>query len=99
MANRKQKFRTQLELGHKGSAVIVPPDLVEALGTSAVRTGHPRYRTGHLVKGKIGGQAFDGFIGMRWGRHFILVDEEMQERAGVAPGDEVEVVFEPSDRR
>ena len=88
-------FTAKLELGHKGCAVIVPFDPGVAWGTRPVRIPHPRYRTGHLVKGTIDGVAFDGFIGYRWGRFFILVDEDVRRAAGAEPGDEVDVVIEP----
>jgi hypothetical protein len=93
---KRRRFETELELGHKGvSAIIVPFDPGDIWGTRAVSIPHPRYRTGHLVKGAINGIAFEGWIGFRWGRFFIIVDEELQRAAGASPGDMVKVAIEP----
>ena len=42
--------------------------------------------------GTIDGTPFEGWIGKRWGRHFIIVDQALRKRAGVAVGDVVELV-------
>jgi hypothetical protein len=94
---KKQKFRAELLTGHKGAAVIVPFDPEKVWGAKPRQVASPAYgkRPGHLVKGTINGHAFEGWIGCRWGRFFILVDEEIQEAAGVSVGDTVDVAVEP----
>ena len=92
---KRQRFTAHLELGHKGSAVIVPFDPAAVWDVPAARLPHPRYRTGHLVKGTLNRVAFDGFIGHRWGRFFILVEDDVQRAAGISPGDLVDVDIRP----
>jgi hypothetical protein len=53
------------------------------------------WRTGHLVRGFVNGVPFEGWIGRRWGRFFLLVDEAVQRRAGAGIGDMLQVVVEP----
>ncbi len=97
----KQRFTAVLEEGHKGAAVLVPFDPEKEWGTVAESIPSPAYgrvMTGHPVHGTLGGIAFSGWIGQRWGRRFILVDEALRKAAGVVPGESVEVVVEPGAR-
>ena len=91
---KKQRFESELELGHKGSAVIVPFDPAELWKTTPEPVPAP-WKLGHLVKGSINKRRFEGWIGKRWGRFFIIIDEELQTSAGIAPGDTVQVEIEP----
>jgi hypothetical protein len=43
----------------------------------------------------LNGHPFGGWIGHRWGRFFILVDEDLQRAAKVAVGDTVAVEVAP----
>jgi hypothetical protein len=48
-------------------------------------------REGWLVTGSMNGAKFDGWIGFRWGRYFIIVDAARRKGAKVEVGDPVEV--------
>ena len=72
MAKKRITFEADVVEGHKGvHAAIVPFDPEKNFG-APVRL-HQR-RHGWLVTGTLEGKKFDGFIGERWGRFFILVD-------------------------
>jgi hypothetical protein len=90
---KKQKFKAELLTGHKGAAVIVPFDPEEVWGAPPRQVVSKVYgkRPGHVVKGSLNGHPFEGWIGHRWGRFFILVDVELQEAAGLSVGDMVDV--------
>ena len=94
---KTQKFETELLDGHKGCAVIVPFDPRELWGTEPTLVPSAEYgqRPGHLVTAKINGHRFDGWIGHRWGRFFILVSDELQRAAGVSAGDVVAIEVTP----
>jgi hypothetical protein len=86
-------FTAPLVEGHQGvHAVIVPFDPREVWGTEPVALD-PR-RSGWLVRGTIDGAAMFGWIGVRWSRYFIIVDAAL--RTGVAVGDELDIVVEPT---
>jgi len=92
-----RRFVGRLEAGHKGDAVIVPFDPREVWGREPVDVASPAYgrRPGHPVGGTLNGHPFEGWIGHRWNRHFLIIGEDLQRAAGVAAGDDVEVVVEP----
>jgi len=90
---KPQRFRAEILMGHKGAAVIVPFDPTAVWKTKPVQVGFRRL--GHLVRGTINGHAFEGWIGYRWGRYFIMVDDELQRAAGAAVGETVEMMVEP----
>jgi hypothetical protein len=92
---KTQDFVAELLMGHKGAAVIVPFDPGAVWGTRPVEHGVLPWRTGHLVRGFVNGVPFEGWIGRRWGRFFLLVDEELQRNAGAGIGDMLQVVVEP----
>jgi hypothetical protein len=94
---KKQKFETELLSGHKGCAVIVPFDPRELWGIEPTMVPSAEYgkRPGHLVAATINGHRFEGWIGNRWGRFFILVSDELQDSAGVAVGDIVTMEVTP----
>ncbi len=96
---KKRAFESELQGGHKGPAVIVPFDPEEEWGLAPemVTSDYGRW-PGHLVKGRLNGEPFEGWIGNRWGRFFILVDEQLRRAAKISVGDTVEVVVEPRTR-
>jgi hypothetical protein len=93
---KKVRFEAELIMGHKNiAAVLVPFAPEHALGTRPVLVDAPYSRKpqeAHLVEGTLDGTPFEGWIGKRWGRHFIIVDQALRKRAGVAIGDLVELV-------
>ena len=89
------RFEAELIEGHKGvTAVIVPFDPEEKLARKPIRLD-PR-RDGWLVSGTVNGARFDGYIGQRWGRFFLIVDPELRAAAGVAIGDTLDIVLAPT---
>ena len=93
----KVRFEAELIEGHKGvTPVIVPFDPEEQWGRPPVRLD-PR-RDGWLVKGKANGTRFEGYIGVRWGRFFLIIDAELRETLDVKVGDVLSMVVEPTVR-
>lgn len=90
------KFEAEILMGHKGAAVLVPFDPEEVWGIPARKVSDlPGGKEGHLVRGTIAGTKFEGWIGKRWGRRFVLTPKELLARAKVRVGDAVEVVLSP----
>jgi hypothetical protein len=96
MARRKMiGFEAALFEGHKGvHAVIVPfdPRAVWELEPTAL---DPR-REGWLVAGTVNGVTFEGWIGFRWGRFFLIVDAALRALAKVVVGDRLELAVAPT---
>lgn len=91
----KAAFEADLFLGHKGvTAILVPLD-------PEVRWRRPPVsldcrRDGWLVKGTVNGVRFDGYIGKRWGRFFVIIDPELRAAAKLSVGDTLAMVLEPT---
>jgi len=95
-ARRAARFDAELVEGHKGVVVaIVPFDPEDVFGRKPVRLAGRRH--GWVVSGSLNGRKFDGYVGERWGRFFIIVDPDLRRGAGVAAGDRVSMVVAPSD--
>jgi hypothetical protein len=91
----KKRFETELIEGHKSvTVVLVPFDPEVTWARKPVRLD-PR-RDGWLVAGTANGVRFDGYIGQRWGRFFIIVDEELRDAARVSVGDTLTMVIGPT---
>jgi hypothetical protein len=91
----KAEFNAELIEGHKGvTVVLVPFDPEEGWSLKPVRL-HER-RHGWLIRGTVNGVPFNGYIGERWGRFFIIVDRELREAAGVSVGDTLRIVIQPT---
>jgi len=60
---KKRAFESELQGGHKGPAVIVPFDPEEEWGLAPemVTSDYGRW-PGHLVKGRLNGEPFEGWI-------------------------------------
>jgi uncharacterized protein DUF1905 len=99
MMPKKMRFQTELIMGHKNIAAVLVPFAPERVWKSTpVMIDAPysqRPQAAYLVAGTIDGTPFDGWIGKRWGRHFIIVDQALRKRANVAVGDVVELVVAP----
>lgn len=96
MSARKTYFEAELVEGHKGvTVVIVPFDPEEQWSRKPVRLAGRRH--GWPVAGTINRVAFDGYVGERWGRFFIVVEPETRASAGLTVGDTAAVAVAPSD--
>jgi len=96
MKKKMAKFKAEILMGHKGAAVIVPFDPEEVWGIAPKKVSDiPGGKEGFLVRGTLAGTKFEGWIGKRWGRRFVLTDEQLLARAKVMVGDTVEVVLAP----
>lgn len=90
---KKEKFEGELLLGHKGAAVEVPFDPEQKWRISA-RALWPG-RRGHTVRAELNGVSFGSCIVPRSRKFWMLVDNDVQEKAGVAVGDTVRFSVEP----
>ena len=89
------RFEAELIEGHKGvTVVLVPFDPEERWSRKPVRLDSRRH--GWLITGSANGVAFDGYIGERWNRFFIIIDRELREAAKVAVGEVVKMAVEPT---
>jgi Domain of unknown function (DUF1905) len=96
-ARRTTRLDADLVEGHKGVVVaIVPFDPEDVFGRKPWRLAGRRH--GWPISGSLNGTKFDGYVGERWGRFFIIVDEDLREAAGVAAGDRVALVVAPTDK-
>ena len=92
----KAEFEAELIQGHKGvTAVIVPFDPEEGWGMKPVRLAERRH--GWLVTGTVNHVRFDGYIGERWSRFFITIDDALRAAVGVSVGDRLKIVVEPTE--
>jgi hypothetical protein len=90
------RFRAEILMGHKGAAVLVPFDPEEVWAIPARKVSdQPGGKEGFLVKGTLAGARFESWIGLRWGRRFVLTPGELLARAEVKVGDTVEVTLSP----
>jgi hypothetical protein len=91
---RRARFEAPLFEGHKGvTGVLVPFDPVEVWHAPPVRLAGRRH--GWLVAGTANGARFHGYIGGRWNRFFITLDEALCSAAGVTVGEAVTMVIAP----
>jgi hypothetical protein len=89
----KAQFEAELILGHKGVTVVLVPFNPEAKWSSKpVRLEGRRH--GWLVTGSANGVQFDGYIGERWNRFFIIIDSALRDAAKVAVGDTLKMSIE-----
>lgn len=91
---KKRKFKAELQGGHKDDAVEVPFDPAATWGVAAVPLW--RGRRGHRVLATLKGISFEAFIVPRQQTFFLLVNEDMKRKAGVAAGEIIEITVAPS---
>lgn len=92
---RKARFDAELFEGHKGvTAVLVPFDPEAVWRQKPVRLAGRRH--GWLVNGTANGVRFDGYVGERWNRFFIALDEALLEAASASVGEVVTLVIAPT---
>ena len=95
---RRARFEAPLFEGHKGvTGVLVPFDPIELWRAPPIRLAGRRH--GWLVTGTANGARFDGYIGERWNRYFITLDETLRVAAGVTVGEPVTMVIAPAATR
>ncbi len=95
VVGRAERFETELVEGHKGVVVaIVPFDPETVFRQKPVRLAGRRH--GWLVTGSLDGKPFDGYVGERWGRFFIIIEPALRRAAGVGPGDTVSMAVTPT---
>jgi hypothetical protein len=87
------RFTAELMQGHKGvTFVTVPFDPDERWSQKPVCLAGRRH--GWLVTGTANGIGFDGYVGERWNRFFIMIDSGLRKAARVTVGDTLEMVIE-----
>ena len=92
----KQEFHAEILNGHKGAAVIVPFDPAKIWEVEPAALPNP-WKSGFLVQGKMNQTAFEGWIGHRWRRNFILIDKALLRRMRASIGDVVLISVTPRD--
>jgi predicted DNA-binding protein (MmcQ/YjbR family) len=93
---RPIQFEAELAEGHKGVVhAEVPFDPQAKWRRQPFRLAGRRH--GWPVRASIDGHAFDGYIGERWGRRFVMIDAATLRQAGVGAGDPVALTLAPSD--
>jgi len=90
-------FEAPLVAGHNGVTVVIAPfSPREVWGVEPVPLDDRR--EGWLVTGTMNGVKFDGWVGFRWGRYFIIVDAALRKAAKIGVGDSVDVAVKPTTR-
>jgi hypothetical protein len=91
----KAEFVAELIEGHKSvTVVIVPFDPEEGWSQKPVRLDSRRH--GWLITGTVNGVPFDGYIGERCERFFIIIEPELREAARVSVGDKLKMTVQPT---
>src|SRR5579859_2101430 len=94
MAERT-RFEAELVEGHKGvTVVLVPFDPEERWSRKPIRLAGRRH--GWPVTGTVQGISFEGYVGERWGRFFVIVERSLREAAKVDVGDRLRVILAPA---
>src|ERR1041384_1190259 len=93
----KVQFKAELIQGHKGvTVVLVPFNPEEKWELKPVRLAGRRH--GWVVAATANGVAFDGFIGERWNRFFIILEKNLRESAKLSLGDTIQMTLRPTSR-
>src|SRR6478672_3615625 len=91
----KVQFEAELIEGHKGVTVVLVHFDPESMWSSKpVRLEGNRH--GWLITGRANGVPFEGYIGERWNRFFIIIDSALRDAANVAVGDTLKMSIEPT---
>jgi hypothetical protein len=92
----KRRFEAELIEGHKGVTVVIVPFDPEAVWSKKPMRLEGR-RHGWPVRGTCEGVAFQGYVGERWGRFFVIIDRALREAAEVSVGDTLTMSVEPTE--
>ena len=87
------RFTAELIEGHKGVTVVIVPFDPEATWGPPVRLAGRRH--GWPVAATVNRVAFPSYVGERWGRFFIILDDAVRTRAKLAIGDAVRISAKP----
>lgn len=92
---KKHRFDAELVLGHKGVvAALVPFDPEAVFQCKPTRLAGRRH--GWPVTASVNGVDFTGYVGERWGRFFVMLEERVRRAAKVSVGDVVTIAVSPS---
>jgi len=93
--NNAIRFEAELILGHKGVTVaLVPFDPEQQWNLKPVRLAGRRH--GWVITASANGAEFDGYIGERWNRFFIIIEKELRDAAEIEVGDTVKMNVHPT---
>ena len=90
---KKERFKAELLPGHKVGAVEVPFDPAKQWAIPPKQLWRGRH--GHSVQADLNGACFETFIVPRSRKFFMLVNDELQQAAGISVGDVVSITVEP----
>jgi hypothetical protein len=89
------RFEAELIEGHKAvTVVLVPFDPEQKWSLKPVRLAGRRH--GWVIAASANGVTFDGYIGERWNRFFIIIEKELREAAKVNVGDILKMTIRPT---
>jgi hypothetical protein len=91
----KVTFDSPLVEGHKGVTVVLVPFDPEVVWERKPWRLDPR-RDGWVISGTANGVKFDGYVGQRWGRFFIIIEPSLRAAARLAVGDTVTMSVAPT---
>ncbi len=74
--------------------MLVPFDPEAAWAQKPVRLEGRRH--GWVVAGTANGVAFEGYVGERWGRFFVIIEPALRRAAGVSVGDTLAMAIAPT---
>jgi hypothetical protein len=94
-----KKFTATIDVGHDDVHYVEvpfhPKDEWQLEPVKIPRPKDPRGGKGWLVSGTIEGVKFEGHIGHRYGRTYLILDETLRKLAGVSAGDNVTIAVKP----
>ncbi len=90
---KTERFKGTVLSGHKQAAVELPFDPAECWQSPAV----PLWpgRRGHPVGGFLNGTPFESAVVSRSKKNWLLIEDQLRERLGIAIGDTVAVSLLP----
>ena len=74
--------------------VLVPIDPEQRWNLKPVRLAGRRQ--GWVITGSANGVEFDGYIGERWNRFFIIIEKDLRDAAEVDVGDTLKMKVQPT---
>ena len=94
MTTNAKTFRAIVQRGHKGCAVEVPFNPRTTWGVEASVSSEGGVR-GVPVKCTAARAKFDSCIVYRWGKYFLLLDDENLDAARATEGEEIAITVTP----